>query len=116
MKNSEQLTPDDADGNGALRRGIRQAESGAHHTIDKAAEAVRPTVDRVASGAHHVVDEVAQAAKQTADSVSAKGEQLKNAEQQMVEYSREYMQKHPIASLGIAVAAGFLLSRILSSR
>lgn len=116
MENSEKLTPGHADGTGTLRRGIQQAESNAHHTIDKAAEAARPTVDRIASGVHHAVDEAAQAAKHAADTVSAKGEQLKNAEQHLVTYSREYMQKHPIASLGIAVAAGFLLSRILSSR
>ena len=116
MDKSEGLISGEADGNGALKRGIRQAESGVHSTIDKAAEAARPAVDRVASSAHRAVDEVANIAGHAAETVSEKGEQLKDAQEQMVGYSREYMRKHPIASLGIAVAAGFLLSRIIGSR
>jgi len=41
---------------------------------------------------------------------------LKNAEQQAMEKCRSYVRDNPIASLGIAVAAGFLLSRVISGR
>jgi ElaB/YqjD/DUF883 family membrane-anchored ribosome-binding protein len=34
----------------------------------------------------------------------------------LTENCREYVRDNPVTSLGIAVAAGFLLSRLLSSR
>jgi ElaB/YqjD/DUF883 family membrane-anchored ribosome-binding protein len=45
-----------------------------------------------------------------------KSEQLKNVEQQFLENCRSYIHKNPAASLDIAVGAGFLLSRLMSSR
>jgi ElaB/YqjD/DUF883 family membrane-anchored ribosome-binding protein len=45
-----------------------------------------------------------------------KGKQLKNVEQQFVENCRGYINENPLTSLGIAVGAGFLLSRLLSGR
>ncbi|HEY5138086.1 MAG TPA: DUF883 C-terminal domain-containing protein, partial [Methylococcales bacterium] len=40
----------------------------------------------------------------------------KNVEQQFLDNCRGYIHKNPAASLGIAVGAGFLLSRLMSSR
>jgi ElaB/YqjD/DUF883 family membrane-anchored ribosome-binding protein len=77
---------------------------------------VDETVNRLRSGAHDAVDKVANATTQAADALSQKGEQLKNAEQQFVENCRGYIHENPLASLGIAVGAGFLLSRLLSGR
>jgi ElaB/YqjD/DUF883 family membrane-anchored ribosome-binding protein len=77
---------------------------------------VDETIDKVKSGAHEAVDKAANAANQAADALGKKGEQLKNAEQQMVENCRGYIHEHPVASLGIAVGAGFLLSRLMSGR
>ncbi len=45
-----------------------------------------------------------------------KGEQLKNAEQQLVANCCGYVRDNPVTSLGIAAAVGFLLSRVLSGR
>ncbi|WP_340124268.1 DUF883 domain-containing protein [Methylobacter svalbardensis] len=73
-------------------------------------------IDKAANSANEAVDNVASAANQTAEALSEKGEQLKNAEQQMMEECRVYVRDNPITSLGIAVAAGFLLSRVLSGR
>lgn len=77
---------------------------------------VDETIGRVQSGAHEAVDKAANAANQAADALGKKGEQLKNAEQQFVEDCRGYIHEHPVASLGMAVGAGFLLSRLLSGR
>ena len=77
---------------------------------------VDETIDRVKSGAHAAVDKAADAATEAASAIGQKGEQLKNAEQQFVENCRGYIHKNPVASLGIAVAAGFLLSRLMSGR
>lgn len=77
---------------------------------------VDETVNRLRSGAHDTVDKVADATTQAAEVLNQKGEQLKNAEQQFVENCRGYVHEKPVASLGIAVGVGFLLSRLLSGR
>ena len=77
---------------------------------------VDDTVDRLRAGAHSKVDKVANATTQAAEALGQKGEQLKNVEQQFLENCRGYIHKNPAASLGLAVGAGFLLSRLMSSR
>jgi ElaB/YqjD/DUF883 family membrane-anchored ribosome-binding protein len=74
------------------------------------------TIDKASRSAHEAVDKVASATHQAADAISEKGEHLKNAEQQAMENCRSYVRDNPITSLGIAAAAGFLLSRLLSGR
>jgi ElaB/YqjD/DUF883 family membrane-anchored ribosome-binding protein len=105
-----------ANADGTLARGIVQAGAGAHSTIDKFTEAARPAVDRMASGAHQAVDKVAGVATQAAESLGVKGDQLKEAQDRMIEGITGYMKANPVASLGVAVAAGFVLSRLMSSR
>jgi ElaB/YqjD/DUF883 family membrane-anchored ribosome-binding protein len=77
---------------------------------------VDDTVDRLRSGVHSTVDKVANATTHAAEVLGQKSEQLKNVEQQFLENCRGYIDKNPTASLGIAVGAGFLLSRLISSR
>lgn len=74
------------------------------------------TIEKASHSAHEVVDKIASATSQAAESLDERGEQLKNAEQQMMNDCRSYIQNNPVTSMGIAVAAGFLLSRLLSSR
>jgi ElaB/YqjD/DUF883 family membrane-anchored ribosome-binding protein len=74
------------------------------------------TIDKALHSAHEAVDKIANATSQAAEAVGEKGQQLKNAEQRLVENCRGYVRDNPLSSLGIAVAAGFLLSRLLSGR
>jgi ElaB/YqjD/DUF883 family membrane-anchored ribosome-binding protein len=73
-------------------------------------------VERIASGAHQAVDKIAGAAGQAAETIGVKGEQLKKAQVRAMEQCRGYVRDYPVTSLGIAIAAGFLLSRLWSSR
>jgi ElaB/YqjD/DUF883 family membrane-anchored ribosome-binding protein len=95
---------------------VDRAAAAAHGTVEKAAAAVSPTVDRLAAGAHQVVDKIAGAAGTAAEMASSKGEQLKAQQERLLESCRGYVRENPITTLGIAVAAGFLISRLLSSR
>jgi ElaB/YqjD/DUF883 family membrane-anchored ribosome-binding protein len=104
------------DPTGAVARTVDQATTGAHKAIDKASDAARPAVDRLATGAHQAVDKIAGAATQAAETLDLKSEQLMDAQTRLTESCREYVRDNPVTSLGIAVAAGFLLSRLLSSR
>lgn len=95
-------------------RTVDQATARAHTVIDKATEAARPMVDRAASGAHQAVDRIAGVAGQAAETLGAKSEQLMDAQTRAMEQCRGYVRDNPLASLGIAIAAGFVLSRLLS--
>ena len=116
METTGSITSSTKDGRRALGRSLDQASEGAHDAIDKASEAARPVVDRLASGAHQAVDKLASAAGQAAETLSVRGEQLKNAQAHAVEQARIYVREHPVTALGIGVAAGFLLSRLLRFR
>ena len=72
------------------------------------------SVDKASDSAHEAVDKIASAANQAADSIEEKGTQLKNAEQRLMRKCRGYVRDQPVTSLGVAIAAGFLLSRWLS--
>ena len=74
------------------------------------------TIDKAVSSAHEAVDKISSATSQAAEAIGEKGQQLKNAEKQMMETCRGYVRDNPLSSLGIAVAAGFLFSRLLSGR
>ena len=74
------------------------------------------TIDKAANSANEAIDKAASATNQATEALGKKGEQLKNAEQQLMEDCRVYVRDNPITSVGIAVAAGFLLSRVLSGR
>ena len=74
------------------------------------------TIDKAVNSAHEAVDKISCATSQAADAIGEKGQQLKDAEQRLMENCRGYVRDNPVSSLGIAVAAGFLLSRLLSGR
>ncbi|MDO9104842.1 MAG: DUF883 C-terminal domain-containing protein [Methylovulum sp.] len=74
------------------------------------------TIDNAFTSAHEVVDNIASAASHAADALGEQGEQLKKAEHRLVDNCSGYVRDNPISSIGIAVAAGFLLSRLLSGR
>jgi len=73
-------------------------------------------VSRVASGAHDAVDKIADATNNAADTLSRKGHEIKLLEERWLKNVRAYVEENPVQSLGIALASGFLLSRIISNR
>ena len=74
------------------------------------------TIDNASRSAHEAYDKIANATSNAAEALGEKGEQLQKAEQQLMKNCRGYISDNPITSVGIAVAAGFLLSRLLSRR
>ena len=73
-------------------------------------------IDKAANSANEAIDKAASATNQATEELGKKGEQLKNAEQQLIEECCVYVRDNPITSVGIAVAAGFVLSRLVSGR
>jgi ElaB/YqjD/DUF883 family membrane-anchored ribosome-binding protein len=73
-----------------------------------------PRVERVASSAHQAVDKLAGSANRAAQTLGVKTVQVKDAQERMAEELRVYVRNNPMTSVGIAVAAGFLLSRLIN--
>jgi len=74
------------------------------------------TTDKVANFAHEAVNSVADASNQARAAFDEKSDQIIDAEQQLVKNCQTYIRENPVTSLGLAVAGGFLLSRLLSGR
>ena len=62
------------------------------------------------------MDRVTQAAGQYAERFGETAEQWLELKDNWVEGARDYVREHPIAALGIAAAAGYLLHMITRSR
>ena len=120
------MTPTEMDQTGKLlpangssstvARAVDVASTRAHGAIDKMSATAVPAVNRMTSGAHQAVDKIAQAAGGAADSMVAKADQLQDAQTRITEECRGYVRENPLASVGIALAAGYLLSLLLRSR
>ena len=73
-------------------------------------------IERASSSAQDTVERVAQTASAYAERFGEKAEEWLEMKDNWVEGAREYVREHPVAALGIAVAAGYLLSMIMRSR
>jgi ElaB/YqjD/DUF883 family membrane-anchored ribosome-binding protein len=104
------------DTNGTVARTLDQAMHGAHKAIYKASGAAHPVVDRLAASAHEAVAKLAGGATQAAAALDVKGGQLREAQTRLVQSCRGQVRDKPLTAVGIAVAAGFLLSWSLSRR
>lgn len=75
---------------------------------------VHAGVDRLTQSAHDTIDRVTAAASSAAERLSEG--RLANAAQEWHSTTTAYVREHPLTAIGIAVAAGFLLSRLTSLR
>lgn len=116
MQEPKDLIPSRAFGVPEVKKNIDELGSEMHKAIDKVSDAARPAIDRMASSAHRITDSVADAGARSAELLEAKGEQIKDAQTRLLQDAGGYVRANPAVSLGIAVAAGFLLGRLLSSR
>ncbi|HEX7373436.1 MAG TPA: hypothetical protein VF277_00550 [Steroidobacteraceae bacterium] len=104
------------DTNVSTPRSVENASNGAHRVIDRAAEAAHPAVDRLASNAHRAVDKAATGANRAAESLDGTGTRLREAGTHLTAGFRDFVRDRPVASLGIAVGLGFVLSSMLRRR
>jgi ElaB/YqjD/DUF883 family membrane-anchored ribosome-binding protein len=84
-----------------------------HKTIDKAAEAAQPVVDRLASTAHAGVDKLTSMLSGASQGMGQRQQQLTDASRELMDKSREYIREKPGTAIAIAVGAGFLLAKLL---
>lgn len=77
------------------------------------ARKAKPAIERVAEIAHHAVDRVVDVAGPTADWLSERSDSLKASERKAAAETSRYVSAHPWKSLGLALAAGFVVSRFI---
>lgn len=71
-------------------------------------------LSRLSDSAQQTVERFTHAASEAASRLSSQGQQLLQGAS--AEKARTYMREHPVASIGIAVAIGLVLSKLLSRR
>ena len=98
---------------------VQEAAANLHGTVnklaataDEAAGTVKPAIARVALVAHQTVDKVADVAQPTAAWLATQGENLENTRRNAVADARARIVANPWQSLGLALAAGFLIGRL----
>ena len=92
--------------------------SSLHDSASNMSEKAHAGIDRLTQSAHHTVDRVASAASSAADrfQATAADSRVVHSAQAWKEQTCSYVRAHPMTSVGIAVAAGFLLSRLTHFR
>ena len=98
---------------------LSKTAAGAHNVVDEvvaaAGQAIRdtkPVVERVSQAAHQVVDNAADRAAPVADWLDEQGQALRAAPKKLLDGSCQYVTANPLKSVGMALLAGFLISRI----
>jgi ElaB/YqjD/DUF883 family membrane-anchored ribosome-binding protein len=89
------------------------ASGGNSGRASSVSENAAATVDKIATGAHQAVDRIASAATSAASQLGVKGDEVLEAKERVMDSMREYVRAQPLAALGIALAAGFVISRIM---
>jgi len=74
------------------------------------------TVDRLSQSAHQAVDRAANAASSYAERFGEKSDELMQMPQDWLETARDYVRENPMQAMGMALAAGYLLSILMRSR
>ena len=116
MQTSENLTQEANAVSAKVARTVSRAAGGAHATIDRASNAAHPAVDRLAAGAHHAVDSIDDTATRTAKAVETTALKWRDTQSRVAERYYDRVRHRPIATLGIAIAAGFLLALLMPRR
>jgi ElaB/YqjD/DUF883 family membrane-anchored ribosome-binding protein len=89
-------------------------EPGANPTMpDSQEESKSETINRIASSAHQAVDRIAQGADSALQSLHGNSQVWKATGDHSVERVQQYVREKPLMALGMAAAAGFLLSRLM---
>ena len=99
---------------------LNKASSSAHAAVnsiagaaDEAVGKAKPAIDKVVAMAHQAVDKAARAAAPTTDWLTEQGESINATQKQLVADTRNYVSANPLKAVGIAMVAGFLLSRLI---
>jgi ElaB/YqjD/DUF883 family membrane-anchored ribosome-binding protein len=95
------MEPKGNGGQRAVEKGIEGYGKTAHQAVDRATEAASAMAGRLG---------------EQVEALGMKGEELLEMRDQWMQSAREYVREHPFQAVGIAVAAGYLLSMMMRSK
>ncbi len=81
-------------------------------TVDQVKETATTGVDKVAQAAHRSIDQAATSASGAVDWVSAKSDEYTRVPQDMLASTCDTIRAKPLMSVGVALAAGYLIGRL----
>lgn len=73
-------------------------------------------VDRLATSAHAAVDKLASSFSGVGGMVDDKSKKLGEAYGHMLDTSRDYVRSRPASSIAMAVAAGWIIAKLMGGR
>lgn len=85
----------------------------ASETVNRAARAAHEAIDKVAAKAGPALDQLQTAATKAAHTLQDKAEALGQMEDELLDSARVQVRANPLTAVLAALAAGYLLSRIL---
>lgn len=101
---------------------LSRTAAGAHAAVnsiadaaDDAARKAKPAIDQVAALAHQAVEKAAATAAPAVDWFGQQGESLHATQKKVVTDTSAYIAANPLKSVGMAVLAGYLISRMIRS-
>ena len=99
---------------------VNNAPSSAHAAVDSVAGAAdaavrtaKPLIDNAATKVHQAVDKAADAVAPAAEWLGEQRDNLVVAQKKFVSGAATYVSANPLKAIGMAVAAGFLITRIV---
>jgi len=100
-------------GNSELPSGVPSSISGP--MVDRMARGAHSAVDRVADTASSAVGRVRSGVTDTLSTVSDKVHGLTSSREQWIDSCRQSVRDHPLAAVGVGLAAGYMIARWLRS-
>jgi ElaB/YqjD/DUF883 family membrane-anchored ribosome-binding protein len=123
---SQEISSDDARDAGTHERIERTAsrfKEGTSNAVGGAKEKFDSAADRVESGLHHAADATARGAHRAADKAGEwrdRGAEVasraRDRADDALDNVRDFVREKPVQSVAIALAAGWLLGRLLTPR
>jgi ElaB/YqjD/DUF883 family membrane-anchored ribosome-binding protein len=84
--------------------------------IDKARDSAHEVVDKVAHSAAELEKNAREGSQRTGETVSAIADSAKKTGQDYLGKTSRYVESNPLKALTIAVASGFLISKLVSNK
>ena len=83
--------------------------------VNLVTELANETLDKVTKATNETIKKASKATQKVADDIGEKEEQLRTLEQRLLKETKAYVQENPLASVGIAMGVGYLLSKWFSN-
>jgi ElaB/YqjD/DUF883 family membrane-anchored ribosome-binding protein len=99
----------------SVRSRVQDAGDRAHEYLDRAAETASSGMDRVADTARRSVDTATESAKAGLGWASDKASALRERNAAIVDAVADSVTARPLMAIGVAIAVGYLLGRIMRS-